>query len=90
MVFLEAIVPEETAHSFVHQLAVLGVSEIVDMNADQSAFQRLFTKEITRISDIERLCGQMEQQLITATCRTSRPRSCRWKPKKWCLTFWIV
>jgi hypothetical protein len=31
MVFLEAIVPEETAHSFVHQLAVLGVSEIVDV-----------------------------------------------------------
>jgi hypothetical protein len=39
---------------------------IVQMNSDQSAFQRLFTKEITRISDIERLCGQMEQQLITA------------------------
>ncbi len=35
MVFLEAIVPEETAHSFVHQLAVLGVSEIVDVRCLQ-------------------------------------------------------
>ena len=33
MSYLEAIVPEETAHTFVHQLALLGVAEIVDVRA---------------------------------------------------------
>ncbi len=34
------------------------------MNSDQSAFQRRFTKEIARISEVDRKVAQMEAMLI--------------------------
>lgn len=32
MSYLQVIVPEQTSHAFVHQLAVLGVAEIIDVS----------------------------------------------------------
>eukprot|EP00455_Lapot_gusevi_P028790 TRINITY_DN3084_c0_g2_i6.p1 TRINITY_DN3084_c0_g2~~TRINITY_DN3084_c0_g2_i6.p1 ORF type:complete len:581 (+),score=196.23 TRINITY_DN3084_c0_g2_i6:104-1846(+) len=64
MVYLQAIVAEEAAKSFVHNLAELGCTQLTDLNAELNSFQRRYIKEIQRITEIERKLGHIETQMI--------------------------
>ena len=54
MSHVRAIFPEELARPFLNILSNLGCVQLVDLNSELSAFQRLCTKDLARIHDLER------------------------------------
>jgi len=55
--------PQEAAYACVAELGELGLAQFVDLNPDQSTFQRKFVSEVKRCEEMERKLRFMETEL---------------------------
>nr|DAD26067.1 TPA_asm: hypothetical protein HUJ06_027535 [Nelumbo nucifera] len=56
MIFVQLIIPVESAHRAVSYIGELGLLQFKDLNADKSPFQRTFVNQVKR-------CGEMSRKL---------------------------
>jgi len=73
MTLVQLVIPFDVAHDTVDELGRLGVVQFKDMNPHQTATQRAFVNDVTRIDDMERKLRFFYQQVEKFSAKYNKP-----------------